>query len=222
VIQFVRARESALLDHLDEIAGPFGAMIDEVLVQYTRVIDAGGNSTMPSAGPIRIGTELESIRSSAGLSLPAAAATMHYSVQIKTEAVMRFGFYKVVNLIKKAFKRGADKAHHERFLALASGIKRMKQETERSVLFHMKDYRENVKFQYILKLADAASALLYRRMLERFQHHGHDLTNVVAMIREQRLDKNKLSARLECMEDERVALVAQITQLKSEIQDLAG
>ncbi|PIE67929.1 MAG: hypothetical protein CSA23_01495 [Deltaproteobacteria bacterium] len=222
VIQFVRSRETDLLAHLDEIAGPFAAMIDEALTQYTRVVDAGRKNAAPVTGPIRISAALENIRSAAGLSLPTARATMRYTVQIKTEAVVRFGFYKIVNLIKKVFKRSSDKAHHERFQALASGIRRMKQETERSVLFHMKDYRENVKFQYILKLTDAASAMLYRRLLERFQHHGHDLTHVVTMIREQRLDKDKISARLECMENTREALVGRITQLKSEIQALVG
>ncbi|MCW9000588.1 MAG: hypothetical protein OQK04_17890, partial [Kangiellaceae bacterium] len=80
---------------------------------------------------------LETISKRAGLSLPPAAATMRYSAQIKTEAVMRFGFYKIVNLVKKAMKKSADKVHQEQFLALASGVKRMKRETERSVSFHL-------------------------------------------------------------------------------------
>jgi hypothetical protein len=222
VIKFVRTQEVELLNHLDDIAGPYGAMIDEALANYTQVVDSGAVSSQRTTRPIRIGPELETIRSTAGLSLPTVAAAMHYSVQIKTEAVMRFGFYKIVNLVKKALKRSADKVHHERFLALASGIRRMKQETERSVLFHMKDYRENVKFQYILKLADAASGMLYRRMLERFEHHGHDLTHVVEMIGEQRLDKNHLAARLQDMEAERSALVGRIQDLKTGIQDLVG
>ncbi len=69
--------------------------------------------------PIGIVPDLETIRKIAGLSLPPAAATMHYSAQIKTEAVMRFGFYKIVNLVKKAMKKSADKVHQEQFLALA-------------------------------------------------------------------------------------------------------
>ncbi len=77
----------------------------------------------------------------------------------------------------------------------------MKRETERSILFHLKDYKENIKFQYMLKLADAAATALYGQMLERFQHHGADLSRLVELIGEQRLDKANVSASLDRMRD---------------------
>jgi alpha-N-acetylglucosamine transferase len=169
-----------------------------------------------------IGLELETIRKMAGLSLPPAAATIGYSAQIKTEAVMRFGFYKIVNLIKKAMKKSADKVHQEQFLALASGVKRMKRETERSVLFHLKDYKENIKFQYMLKLADAAATALYGQMLERFQHHGADLSKLVELISEQRLDKEKVSASLDRMGDASRSLQEKIGHLQADLGQLNG
>ncbi|MBC2741526.1 MAG: dynamin family protein [Desulfosarcina sp.] len=167
VIRFVKAQEKNLMGYLDEIAGPYGAMIDDALAQYANAMDDVKMPQRRALSRISIGPDLETIRKMAGLSLPPAAATMHYSAQIKTEAVMRFGFYKIINLVKKAIKKPADKGHQEQFLALASGVKRMKRETERSILFHLKDYKENIKFQYMLKLADAAAAALYRRMLEQ-------------------------------------------------------
>ena len=208
------------MGYLDEIAGPYGAMIDEALVQYANAVDDETMFQKRESPPISIGPELETIRKMAGLSLPPAAATMRYSAQIKTEAVMQFGFYKIGNLVRKAMKKSADKAHHEQYLALRSGVKRMKRETERSILFHLKDYKENIKFQYMLKLADAAAAALYRQMLERFQHHGADLSRLVELIREQRLDKETLSASLERMKDASRSLQEKIGHLKSELQQL--
>ena len=222
VIRFVKAQEKKLMGYLDEIAGPYGAMIDEALAQYTNAMDAGKVSRPLESLPIGFGSDLESIRKVAGLLLPPAAATMHYSAQIKTEAVMRFGFYKIVNLIKKAMRKSTDKVHQEQFLALASGVKRMKRETERSVLFHLKDYKENIKFQYMLKLADAAATALYGQMLERFQHHGADLSRLVELISEQRLDKEKVSASLDRMRDASRSLQEKIGDLKADLGQLNG
>jgi hypothetical protein len=222
VIRFVKAQEKHLMGYLDEIAGPYGAMIDEALAQYTKAMDQDKMSQRRESPPIGIGADLETIRKLAGLTLPPAAATMHYSAQIKTEAVMRFGFYKIVNLLKKAMRKSADKVHQEQFLALASGVKRMKRETERSVLFHLKDYKENIKFQYMLKLADAAAAALYGQMLERFRHHGADLSRLVALIGEQRLDKQNVSASLDRMRDASRSLQEKIGHLKVDLGQLNG
>ena len=222
VIRFVKAQEKNLMGYLNEIAGPYGAMIDEALVQYTNAMDEGNLSQRRASFPMSVGTDLETIRKMAGLALPAAAATMRYSAQIKTEAVMRFGFYKIVNLVKKAMKKSADKVHQEQFLALASGVKRMKRETERSVLFHLKDYKENIKFQYMLKLADASATSLYGQMLERFQHHGADLSRLVDLMVEQRLDKEKVLASLDRMGDASRSLHEKIGHLKADLQQLNG
>lgn len=135
---------------------------------------------------------------------------------------MRFGFYKIVNLVKKAMKKSSDKRHEEQYLALASGIKRMKRETERSILFHLKDYKENIKFQYMLKLVDAAGAALYRQVLERFQHHGADLSRMVALIGEQRLDKEAVTASLDRMGESSRSLQEKIDLLRTDLGQLNG
>lgn len=222
VIRFVKAQEKSLLGYLDEVAGPYGAMIDDAVAQYAADMDDVKMPPRRASLRLSVGPELETIRKTAGLSLPPAAATMRYSAQIKTEAVMRFGFYKIVNLVKKALKKPADKIHQEQFLALASGVKRMKRETERSILFHLKDYRENIKFQYMLKLADAATSALHRQMMERFQLHGADLSRLVELIGEKRLDKEDLSASLDRMGKSSRSLQEKIGRLRADLRQLNG
>ncbi|BBO74048.1 hypothetical protein DSCW_14650 [Desulfosarcina widdelii] len=222
VINFIRSREKILAEYLDEIAEPYGAMIDEALKPVTAAVNDEKNDQRRPRSTIRVGPELETIRKTAGLSLPPAAATMRYSAQIKTEAVMRFGFYKLVNLVKKALKKTGDKAHGEQFLALASGIKRMKRETERSILFHMKDYRENIKYQYMLKLADAAASALYGQVQDRFRHHGADLSRLVDLMGEERLDKEKVSASLAKMGEASSVLQEKISNLRNDLEQLNG
>ncbi|WP_419656449.1 hypothetical protein Dvar_55440 [Desulfosarcina variabilis str. Montpellier] len=222
VIHFVKDQEKHLLDTLDEIAGPYGAMIDDALAQYEGAMDNRAVPIRRQWPRISIALDLERIRGNAALSLPPAAATMHYSTQIKTEAIMRFGVYKIINLIKKAFKKTGDKAQQEKFMALASGIKRMKRETERSILFHLKDYKENIKFQYLLKLSDAAGQAVYSQMLERFQHQGADLSNLVERVNAQQLDKEKVSVALADMETTSTLLQEKISALKADLDQLAN
>ena len=220
VIHFVKDQEKQLLGYLDEIAGPYGAMIDDALAQYDGAMDNSEAPPKRTWTRISIAADLDRIRGNAGLSLPPAAATMHYSAQIKTEVVMRLGAYKIINLIKKAFKKTADKEQQGAILALASGIKRMKRETERSILFHLKDYKENIKFQYLLKLADAAAQAVYGQMLERFQHQGADLSNLVERVNIQQLDKENVSALLSDMGSTATTLQEKISVLKSDVEQL--
>ena len=220
VIRFVREQEKHLMAYMDEIAGPFGAMIDEALDQYAAAMDDVNMTRRQTSAPIHIGSSLEAIRNTSGLSLPTALATMHYSTQIKTEAVMRLGFYKIVNLVRKVFKRPAESARQETVLALTAGIRRMKRETERSIRFHLKDYRENIKYQYLMKLVDAVADTLQRRMVERFRHHGADLSRLAQLISEQRIDKENLTASLDRMEELSRVLEARIVQLKTEFSRL--
>ncbi len=217
VIRFVKDQEKYLLEYLDEIAGPYGAMIDDAIANNGAAADGTVPETTRFRPRISIAADLETIRENAGLRLPPAAATMHYSTQIKTEAVMRFGIYKIVNLIKKAFKKPADKARQEHFLALASGVKRMKQETERSISFHLKDYKENIKYQYLLKLADAAVQAVEDRMLERFQHQGADLASLAEQVNARQLDKEKVCADLSDVQATSFALQEKLSDLKKEL-----
>ncbi|MGA6925111.1 MAG: dynamin family protein [Desulfosarcina sp.] len=220
IMRFVKAQEKYLVDYLDEIAGPHGAVIEDALTPEPGAMDDVITAQRRAASRIRVGVDAEALRKMSGLSLPPAAATMHYSTQIKTEAVMRFGFYRIVNRIKKVFNQSADKALRESSLALASGIKRMKRETERSILFNLKDYKENLKFQYLLKLADAAADALQRQMRERFHLHGADLAGLAERVGENRLDKEEAISALDRMGETAANLREKIGRLKIDLQHM--
>jgi hypothetical protein len=131
-----------------------------------------------------------------GLSLPPAAATMRYSAQIKTDAVMRLGFYALVRVVRKVLKKPLDGDNAEQLKALQDGIRRIKRETERSVLAHFKDYQENVKFQYMMRLADTASRRLFETLTEHYQGYLTDLKELVSQVGSERTDKEKMDHAL--------------------------
>ena len=65
----------------------------------------------------------------------------------------------------------------------------MKRETERSLLFHFKDYRENLKFGYIFKMVESASAQIADALLERFQTYETDMTQMEVLFDDKQSDK---------------------------------
>ena len=94
----------------------------------------------------------------------------------------------------------------------------MKRETERSVLAHLKDYKENIKFQYMYKLADAMSEHLYKGLLESFDAYFTDISNMVALIREERIDKATALEELKKIETNASLVLEKIDGLREKIR----
>jgi hypothetical protein len=67
---------------------------------------------------------------------------------------------------------------------------------ERTILSHFLDYKENIKFQYIIKLADALSDMIRETLLNRFQSHVDSLVQMVSLIDSRQLDEAQASNML--------------------------
>ncbi|MBU0987102.1 MAG: dynamin family protein [Proteobacteria bacterium] len=199
VIRFVRTEELWIKNHLDSIADPYHLMVQDALSDYNQMMKSFGIINRAQAWQKRIRLpDLESIKNQMGLSLPPAVASLRYTAKIKTEAVLRLGFYTVVKLFKRLLKKPIQ--GKEEVLALEDGVLRMKRETEKSIIFLFKDYRENIKFQYFLKLIEAVSNNLYEALLDRFQAYVTDLSNMVELVSQKRFDKEQASEILKEME----------------------
>lgn len=93
----------------------------------------------------------------------------------------------------------------------------MKHETEKSIRFHMRDYRENVKFQYLFRLADAMAGALNESLAERFQAHADNLLNMVGEIRTQKLDKARITEVLQKMAEQANAVENSIHRIQDQM-----
>jgi hypothetical protein len=193
LIRFVRGEEKKIETYFQSIAGPYETLIEEVLTQFIDTLESLGIKL--SRKPDQKGNppDIESIKNSIGLRVPSTAATMEYSTKIKTEATVRLGFYTVVRFIKGLFHKAPGQKGEKEIVALKDGVDRMRRETEKSVAFHFKDYRENIKFQYMFKLVEALSDDLYESLLNRFQAYFADLKNFSKQASEKRIDKVSLS-----------------------------
>ena len=143
---------------------------------------------------------------------------MRYTAKIKTEAVMRLGFYTVVKVFKRLLKKPIGSHNEEAVLALKDGVLRMKRETEKSILFHFKDYRENLKFQYIFKLVEAVSNSHHQALLDRFRAYVADLSDIVGLISNKRIDKEQAFEILKEMEMTSKKINNRISKVRQEIE----
>ncbi len=215
---FIKTQEKGLLDQLRFVAEPYKAMVQDALTQYGDALGQLGLERTGAFCSICIDADLESLKQVTGLSLPPAAATMRYSANIKTEAIMRLGFYSLVRAVRKALKKsvGAEKA--EELKALKGGIRKMKAETERSINALFKDYKENIKFQYMHRLAELAGQRFYETLTEQFGAYLGDIQNLVAAIAERRNDKERVDTALGAIEQAVKELLGELGALRQEVQ----
>jgi len=141
--------------------------------------------------------DLDSIKRIAGIKLPSSSATLKYSAKIRTEALVRLGLYSVTKLFKKVLKKPVKNEMEEQMKALADGFDLIKRETEKSIVFHFENYRENFKFQYISKLVDAASEYLRQRLMEKFRSYHSDISSLEKVMQKKGQDKEYMIQLLE-------------------------
>ncbi|MDJ0854887.1 MAG: dynamin family protein [Desulfobacterales bacterium] len=195
IFRFIRDRERRLVEYLHTVAEPYSVMVEEAVAEFQSTADGLGIDAMPGAIASRSRLPgLEVIRQTSRLQLPPANAAMRYSAKVKTEAIMRLGAYKFLRGFRKLLRKPADSGQGEEMRALQDGVERMKRETERSLLFHFKDYRENIKFGYIFKMVESASVQITDGLLERFEIYESDLAQMVALIDESQAVKTEQEA----------------------------
>jgi GTPase SAR1 family protein len=218
IIRFSRRQEKRIREYLEAVAGPYAAMAADALAEYSDAM-AGYGLAAAGAGAEKIRLpEMDTLRSMAGISLPPATATMRFSARIKSEAVLRLGFYSVVKMFKKLLKKPPTGEREEKMAALADGMVRIRRETENSMQFHFKSYRENFKFQYLVKLVDAASASLYEAMNDRFQAYVTDLSNLSGLMDREEAARAKIRETLGEMEDRAGDMVMRIERIRENLE----
>ncbi|MEE8400059.1 MAG: hypothetical protein V3S89_13695, partial [Desulfobacterales bacterium] len=196
VIRFVKDMEKKIGKQLQSVAAPSHVVIRDTLLEYDREMGAFG-MTRINEGPEDIEfQDIETIRSGVGLTLPLAVATLNYSTTLKTEAALRLGLYSVASFFKRLLRRPAGDEIQDEMRALKGSMSRMKRETETSIRSHFLDHKENIKFQYVFKLADAASDHCYQMLLDRFQIYTSNLSQLAERINEKGIDREGACAAL--------------------------
>ena len=187
MIGFIKTKEQEIVKYFESLSTPYQKMIREAGKGDFTHNNGGGNQIPEEEAGLSI--DLSTIKKNRGLSIPSAAATLDYTGTLKTDAFMKLGFYRFTRGVKNLFKRS--KSYENRDLpALKAGVRRMKKETEASLVFYFKNYRENIKFQYFYKLIEGIAEEMLLQMINRFSGYQADLMELKSMTEEH--PENKL------------------------------
>lgn len=217
LIQFVQASEQRVAKYFESVNLPFDTMMEEAYEEFNGLSDRAG---LESEGFDRAPRtpEIEAIIKSSRLRPPALVTATHYSAKIKAEAILRLGYYKALRKSKTMLKKAGDQQDETKIKALQDALRRMKRETARSIEFHLKDYRENLKYSYLYKLVEAVSESFSQAVLERFQAYFSDLSATITRIGNSQSDKEKARQILDEMDQASKELIAAINRIRGEIE----
>jgi hypothetical protein len=214
VLRFVQAREKQIKQYFEALIEPFDSMIKNTYEEFSGMQNGdqsgldGTNRSGHNSPPVDV------IIKTNKLNPPPLVAAMHYSAKVRTEAIIRLGFYRVFRNVTTIFRKSADLKDKESLKALHSAVDRMKRETEKSVVFHIKDYRENLKFRYLYKLVKATSDGFAQGVLDRFQAHFSNLSATVERIGNNQEHKARAVQILNDMEEVLQELDAKIKKVR--------
>lgn len=218
IVRFVREAEAHLVRMLEEISGPHAETVRQAVSAYYRALEGEGAQIVNTAPAEAIRVDLVTLRRELNLQLPTAQATLDYSLQMKSEAFVRLGVDRFVGWFRRLMgrdknvadghpssRKGSRPLKGQR--ALKAALRRMRKEMEISIRSHLMNHRENIKFQYLLKLADAAGEALYRRLSDQFNMHLTELA--------------ELDGQAQGEDPQRIVFVERLAELEGNTQSLA-
>jgi GTPase SAR1 family protein len=218
VVRFLNSREKRIREYFAALIVPYDTMIEEAYEEFNKMLGrtelfADEIHSLENRSP-KIDTAIDR-----SVSPPPLVASMHYSTKIKTEAILRLGFYRVRRNVSKLFKKSAKREDEEKLRALTDAVRRMKRETGKSLEFHLKDYRENLKFGYLFKLAEATSDGFSQTALDRFQAYFSDLSATMKHIGASQNDKGRAVKILNEMDQISGQLNKKLDHIRKQIVD---
>jgi len=218
LIRFVQLNEKRIGEYFESLILPFDSMMEEAYEEFKGLSDrSDGLAEGTNRSRIRP-QEMAAILKTSGLRPPALVTATHYSARIKAEAIVRLGYYKAMRKSKAIFKKSTERQGDVKIKAMADALQRMKRETARSVVFHLKDYQENLKFSYFFKLVEAASESFAQTVLERFQAYFSDFAATVERIGTTQGDKEKARQIFDDMERTSRELGDNISRIREAIE----
>ncbi|MCF8028954.1 MAG: dynamin family protein [Desulfobacteraceae bacterium] len=212
IFGFVTENEHYIFEYLESICRPYESMIQEPLADLAKNNRPREQITGTDTTEQTLAVSLDGVKKAGGIHMPNAAATLDYTRGIQTEAFMKLGFFRMVQGVRQLVKRG-QVAGTADFSALETGVARIKRETETKVVFHFKNYRENLKFQYLFKLIDALAGEMSQWLVQRFETYATDLTRIREISNSSQEEKKKSMTETDEM-------IAELDRIKGRIESM--
>ncbi len=214
VVEFVTQEEKKVEDVIEQVSSPYSLMIQDAVDRDNRTMEELGINIRRRPFKSVRSPDVGLVKSDSRLSIPRLASTMRYTARIKTEAVLRLGFYNTLKTAKKLFKKPVAEGPHSAVRSLDDSVRRIKEQMQESITDHFVDYKENLKYQYIFKLVDAMSSRLYEALTDRMIAFRGNLVDMRNLIEDERLAKGHLAEEFDSMKKSLNAVLEKIRRLE--------
>jgi hypothetical protein len=214
-VEFIKKQESSIKEIIEGVGNSFHSMIQDALHEYLHGIQKSGlilESQQSTDKPSRI--DIEAVKLRSNLKIPILSSNMRYSGQIKTEAIFQFGLYRVLSFLKRIWKNRTSNEEEKYLQLLYDRIHRVKRITRGSMKALFMDYKENLKFQYLYKLVDAASDALFEEMAGRIRAFTVDLTSIEKKVEDTKEAKETSAKRLGAIAEQIRIVLEQLENIK--------
>jgi hypothetical protein len=216
IVRFIASEERKIRDTLESVAAPYKSLIEDAHMEFCGLM-ANLDISIDSRDPEAIGfPSVDGLLRSSGLNLPPLVTTIGYTARIRADAVLRRGLYRVVTGYKKIMKKPV-KSGEEDARALSVGMLRIKRETQNSLVFHLRDYQENLKFKYLYILSETVAKRLSLSVAQLLQAYSADFGVLADRVSAQQGDKDRTAALLEDMAARSRRIAENLGRLKQSI-----
>ena len=192
LINFVVQEENKIENVFAQVAGPYSLIIKDAVDQQQRTVKSLGIDIHERPFKAIRSPDVALAKSDAQLSIPRLTSAMRYTARIKTEAILRLGFYSTLKTVKKLLKKPVAEGPESAIRSLEDSVRRIKEQMQESVRDHFMDYKENLKYQYVFKLVDTISNSLYEALIDRMRAFSGSLLDMKSVIQKQQLEKDEL------------------------------
>ena len=214
LVEFIAGQEEKIEQTINQVTGPYSLMIQDAVDQHRRTMEKLSIQTTARDYNAISPPEVSLTKADARLALPRLASTMRYSARIKTEAILRLGFYNTLKTAKKLFKKPVSEEPDTAIRSLEDSARRIKEQMQDSIADHFMDYKENIKYQYMFKLVDAMSGRLYETLTDNMMAFTGNLSDMTGVIENQRTAKGQLSEQFDSMEQSLEAVMKKIENVE--------
>jgi hypothetical protein len=218
LVDFVRIAEERVMGVFDQVSGPYSLMIQDALDQYQRTMRKLGISIPQRPFRPVESPDISLVKGETRLTIPPLVTALRYSTRVKTEAILRLGFYNTLGAVRKLMKKKAGGGSDAAIRSLDESVRRIKEQLRESITAHLLDYKENLKFQYFYKLVDAVSNSLYEALIDRMRAFTGSLSDMSGLIENQRTARDQLTGEIDALQDEIGAAFSEIRKVERLLQ----
>ena len=192
IVNFVKAIEEKIAKQLNATLDPYGCIVEQGLLDLRRDLKwLGTNSSVDNRIHLFDMPNFDAIKSTVGLRLPPLAPLLEYTKRIKAEAYINAGYFSVLKLFRKIFKNRSEGRLNYSSKTLQRSVRHMKKQTEESILFEIKNYRENLKFAYLHRLVEEVTQRFSDNLMDRFRTFNSGTAEMTNHVSQLKADKDQ-------------------------------